>query len=212
MLISVDTGQRNYRTLGRYSMGGGGGVIGVVIGAVVTAIGVFVPGAQALIPMGITMMASSVISAVTAPKPPSYDQNSTQQLNTGSNIQIQPATTNKLPVVYGTTFIGGTITDLSITTDNQNLYYVLSLCEVTGNGSDVIQFGDIYYGGKKVILDGTTVTGLLDVSTGVTDTTVNGLINIYLYNDGSFSQRIRHKAQYPLCSLADCHTLGTITS
>ena len=166
-------------------MGGGGGVVGAIVGAVVTVVGV-VTGQPEIVMMGITMMASSVISAVTAPKPPSFDQNATQ-LNTGSNLQVQPATTNKLPVVYGSAFIGGTITDLSITSDNQNLYYVLSLCEVTGNGSDVISFGDIYYGGKKVQLSGTTVTGLLDVSTGVVDTAVNGLIHIYLYNNGSSS-------------------------
>ena len=172
-------------------MGGGGGVVGAIVGAVVTVVGV-VTGQPQLIMMGVTMMASSIISAVTAPKPPNFDQNSTSQLalNSGSNVQVPPATNNKLPVVYGSTFVGGTVTDLSITSDNKNLYYVLSICEVTGTQlgqADYISFGDIYYGGKKVILDGATVTGLLDVSTGSTDTSVAGLIHIYLYNNGSNS-------------------------
>jgi len=165
-------------------MGGGGGVIGAIVGAVVTVIGV-VTAQPELVMMGVTMMASSIISAVTAPKIP--NQSTSSQLNTGTNVQVPPATNNKVPVVYGNSFIGGTVTDLSITSDNQNLYYVLTLCEVTGNGTDNIQFGDIYYGGKKVILSGTTVTGLLDTSTGLTDTAVNGLIHIYLYNNGSNS-------------------------
>jgi hypothetical protein len=171
-------------------MGGGGGVIGAVVGAVVTVIGV-VTGQPQIIAMGVTMMASSIVSAVTAPKPPNYDQNSSQlTLASGSNVQVPPATNNKLPVVYGTTFIGGTVTDLSITSDNQNLYYVLSICEVTGTQlgqADVFTFGDIFYGGKKVELSGTRVTGLTDTSTGTTDTSVDGLIHIYLYNNGSNS-------------------------
>jgi hypothetical protein len=167
-------------------MGGGGGLIGAVVGAVLVAVGTFVPGAQMLIPMGLTMIASSVISKLTAPQAPDNNQ-SQLTLNAGSNIQVSPATNNKLPVIYGSAYVGGTITDLSITTNNQDLYYVLSICEVTGGGSDSITFGDIYYGGKKVQLSGTSVTGLLDPSTGLVDTQVNGHINIYLYNNGSNS-------------------------
>ena len=110
----------------------------------------------------------------------------------GNRQQISPATDNKLPVVYGSSYVGGTITDLTITEDNQQLYYVLSICEVTSTNSgqtpDTITFGDVYFGGKKVIFaDSTspTVTGLLDESTGITDTTVNGRIHIYLYSNGS---------------------------
>ena len=109
----------------------------------------------------------------------------------GSRLQVSPATDNKLPVIYGTAWTGGIITDLSITSDNQYLYYVLSLCEVTGvNGTpDNITFGDIYYGGKKVVFqsNGHTVAYLLDESTGATDTTVAGKIDFYLYRNGSNS-------------------------
>jgi len=146
--------QLSYRTLGRYSMGGGGGVLGAIIGAVVVAIGVVFDQPE-LVTMGLTMMASSIVSALTAPKAPTSNG---QQLTTGTNLQIQPATNNKLPIVYGNCYIGGTITDLSITSDNQNLYYVLSLCEVTGNGSDSIAYGNIYYGGKLCLFSGLTYT------------------------------------------------------
>jgi hypothetical protein len=110
----------------------------------------------------------------------------------GNRTQIPPATDNKLPIVYGTAWVGGTITDLSITENNQELYYVLAICEVTstnaGQTPDAITFGDIYYGGKKVIFTDSTssnVTGLLDESTGVTDTAVSGRIQIWLYPNGS---------------------------
>jgi hypothetical protein len=137
----------------------------------------------------VSMIASSIVSKIFAPDAP--PQQNTNTLSTGSNLQVQPATNNKLPVVYGTTYIGGTITDLSITSNNQDLYYVLSICEVTGGYTpDTISFGNIYFGGKLCIFDGTDLTkvvGLKDQSTGTVDNSVSDHLNIYLYNNGSNS-------------------------
>jgi hypothetical protein len=144
--------------------------------------------AAQIIAFAISMVASSIISKAFASDPvkPNANENT---LNTGTNLQIAPATNNKLPVVYGNTFVGGTITDLSITSDNQDLYYVLSICEVTGGATpDTIAFGDIFYGGKLCVFDGTDqtkVVGLTDQSTGTTDNTVSGHLYIYLYRNGS---------------------------
>lgn len=137
----------------------------------------------------INIVASAIISKAFAPtidtKPPD---------NPGSRPQIPPAGDNKLPVIYGAAYVGGIITDLSITNDNQNLYYVLSLAEVTntetGGTPDTFTFGDIYFGGKKCIFDGTDLTkivALLDESTGVQETNVNGKLFMYLYRNGSSS-------------------------
>jgi len=134
----------------------------------------------------INMVASSIISkAFFSPNQGAQDF-SGQSRNPGNRQQIPPATDNKLPVVYGSAWVGGTIIDLSITEDNQNLYYVLALSEVTNNGADTITFGDIYYGGKKVVFNGTnlySVDSLLDESTGESQP-VNGNIEFYLYNNG----------------------------
>lgn len=108
--------------------------------------------------------------------------------NPGNRQQVPPATDNKLPVVYGSAWLGGTITDLSISENNQELYYVISLCEVTGNGTDTITFGDVYWGGKKCNFASSTspdVISLTDTSTNETDTSVNGKLQIYLYRNGS---------------------------
>ena len=169
-------------------MGGGGGILSAIVGAALVVVGVFAEGisfgtSTSLVVMGLSMMASAVISATT-PAPGTVSSGSTQ-LNTGTSIQLQPQTSNKLPVVYGTSFVGGAITDLSITSDNQNLYFVLSLCEVTGDGSDSITIGDIYYQGKQCVFDGPNVTGLIDPSTGITDTSCNGYLSIYTYGNGS---------------------------
>ena len=159
-----------------------GGILGYIVGAVLIVVGIFTE-QPSLVIMGATMFASSVISSLT-PAPSPFSANDTK-LNTGTTLQVPPATDNKLPVVYGTAYVGGIITDLTITSDNQDLYFVLSLCEVTGNGTDSITIGDIYYQGKKCVFSGTSVTGLIDPSTGITDTSCDGYLSIYTYSNGS---------------------------
>ena len=108
--------------------------------------------------------------------------------NPGNRQQIPPATDNKVPVVYGEAWVGGTVTDLSITSDNQVIFYVMPLCEVTDNGNDTITFGDVYWGGKKCNFSppgGTAVYSLTDPSTGEVDGSTDGQLNIYLYSNGS---------------------------
>lgn len=139
----------------------------------------------------INMVAASIISKSLGPSGPNTND-ATQ--NPGSRSQVPPAGDNKVPVVYGSAYLGGIITDLSITSDNQKMFYVLTLAEVTntetGGTPDTYTFGDVYWGGKKCVFDSTDeykVVGLLDESTGITDTTVDGKMNIYLFNNGSSS-------------------------
>lgn len=163
----------------------------IIAGALASSFG-FGAIATAVIGFGINMVVSSVISKVFAPNLP----NQQDQANPGNPTTLPAAGDNKLPVVYGTAYLGGIITDLSISNDNQDLYYVMSLCEVTntetGGTPDTITFGKVYYGGKLCIFDTTPgnqykVTGLQDESTSnIQD--VSGYINIYLYRNGSYSQ------------------------
>lgn len=134
----------------------------------------------------ITLIASSIISRAFAPN---IDNASLNSINPGNPQQQPPASDNKLPVVYGTGWVGGAVVDLSITTNNQVMYYVLTLSECT-QSPDTITFGDVFFGGKLCVFDPTDqykVTGLLDQSTGLTDTTVSGYLNIYLYSRGSYA-------------------------
>lgn len=147
--------------------------------------------AYAMTAFAINIVASMIISKAFAPN---IDNAAINSSNPGSRLQIPPAGDNKLPVVYGQAYVGGIVTDLSITTDNQILYYVLTLAEVTntetGGTPDVFTFGNIYFGGKKCIfdiVDKTSVIGLFDESTGITDNTVSGKLNFYLYRNGSAS-------------------------
>lgn len=156
-------------------------VIGLAAGSFAAAATAFV----------INMAISAIITkAFFSPQQPGGDGGGLagSSPNPGNRQQIPPATDNKLPVVYGEAYLGGTITDLSISSNNQELYYVLSICEVTDNGSDTITFGDVYWGGKRCNFASATsadVVSLTDESTGVTDSSVNGKMQIFLYRNGS---------------------------
>jgi len=168
-----------------------GSIIAAQVFGMVTAAGALTLAGYATA-FAINMLASSIISKALGPSGP--DTNGSQgasSLNPGSRAQVPPAGDNKLPVVYGSAYVGGIVTDLSITNNNQDLYYVIALAEVTntegGGSGDDITFGDIYWGGKKCVMIGSTVTSLLDESTGIYDTSVNGKLSIYLYKNGSYN-------------------------
>jgi hypothetical protein len=138
-----------------------------------------------VVSMAISFAVSSVIGGPNSPSSPS-------QRDPGNRTQIPPATSNKLPVVYGTSYIGGTVIDLSITDNDQTMYYVLALSEVTntnpGQTPDTVSFGNVYFAGKKCVFDATKkyqVNALLDESTGESETNVKGKIKFYFYSNGS---------------------------
>lgn len=147
---------------------------------------------NAVFAFAVNMVAASIVARVFAPDQPTND--STASRDPGARITASPAGDNKLPVVYGTAYTGGTLIDMSITSNNQIIYYVIALSEVTntegGGTPDTFSFGNIYWGGKKVVFDTvdlTKVVGLLDESTGLTDTSVAGKMNFYLYSNGSYN-------------------------
>jgi len=112
----------------------------------------------------------------------------------GARFQLQPSTSNKLPIVYGTAFVGGAITDAMISSDQLTMWYVIAFAEVSdnqggGGGSYTYDTSKIYYDGKLVQF-GTNgaVTGLITNTTPAqTDTRCNGFLDIYLFTNGSSS-------------------------
>ena len=144
-----------------------------------------------VVSMAISFAVSAVIGGPNAPGAGGAGVGDASR-DPGNRVQVPPATANKLPVVYGNAWVGGTMIDLSITSSDQTMYYVLALSEVTntntGQTPDTITFGDVYYGGKKCIFNATDkyqVDALLDESTGVSETNVAGKIQIYFYSNGS---------------------------
>jgi hypothetical protein len=152
-----------------------------------------IKGVGAVVSVGVQAVSIVASAIIGKPKVPDMGNQGIDDPNSlGNRVQISPATNNKLPVVYGNAFLGGIITDLSISTNNQNLYYCVALSEVTnnefGNTPDTFSFGKTYWGGKLCNFDATDQTkviSLTDESTGAVDTSVNGYLFIYKYRNGS---------------------------
>jgi hypothetical protein len=117
-------------------------------------------------------------------------KNTTSQPDPGVRLTLDASTDNKIPVVYGTAFVGGILTDAQLGNSNQTMFYVLTLCERTGvKMSDSVQseisFEEIYLNDEKIVFesDGITVNSSVD-RTGASNSAFNGLIKIYCYNNG----------------------------
>lgn len=115
----------------------------------------------------------------------------------GGRVQLAPATSNKLPIVYGSAFIGGSIIDAMTTENNTNIYYVIALAEhpdQTVGGGYTFDTNNVYYDGKLVQFGSNgLVTGLYTNNADPSspsaqlDTRVNGFLYIYLFTNGSSS-------------------------
>jgi hypothetical protein len=119
-----------------------------------------------------------------------------EQKESGNQLQLAPANDNKIPVVYGKATIGGAITDAKMSTDNQKMTFVVTLCEVTGtilssSLASEFTFNDVYVNGNRVIFKNDGITASYTISPdGVIDRSVDGLIKVYCYKDGSSTPAI----------------------
>lgn len=114
----------------------------------------------------------------------------TNRPDTGVREQVNPNVNESIPIVYGTAYTGGIITDAEIANSNQTMFYVLTICEKTGTLIDGTQsqltFEDIYWDGNRITFqsDGITVASLTDED-GVVNTDVAGLIKFYCFSGNS---------------------------
>jgi hypothetical protein len=178
-----------------------------------TAVATFL--VEAAITYGVTMTAATAAFAINVVATglamvTSRMINGSQKGNSGYNqgvrITIPPATNNKIPVVYGSVFQQGIITDARISNDNKTMTYVLVLSEKTQTGTYTI--GDIYWNDTKLQFSGSTVTGRLvpdDAGVLQTDTKFNGLIRIWVYAGGTGSGNQIFPTSSPVSALT---TLG----
>ena len=133
----------------------------------------------------------------------------------GGRVQLPPATDNKIPVIYGSAFVGGPVTDAKISVDQKFMWYVVALAEhtdTTAGSGYTFDTSNIYYEGKKVQYGSNgVVTGLINNSPGGSeiDTKVNGKIYIWLFTNGS-SSGVNTGGQTAIQILSDSSTGGGI--
>jgi len=73
---------------------------------------------SAVFAFAVNMVASAIVARVFAPDEPTI--NSSANLDPGARITAPPAGDNKLPVIYGTAYTGGTLIDMSISSNNKH--------------------------------------------------------------------------------------------
>jgi len=151
---------------------------GAVAASAIGAVGAFA--ARTLLTIGISKLIS----------------NTTDTPASGSNTpaadpraQKSPTTVNKIPVVYGSAYVGPTITDAILSTDQTTMYYVCALSEVT---TGTFTFGNIYFNGDLITLGtGGDAAKVLSLTNNAVppqvDTKIAGNMYVYLFNNGSSS-------------------------
>ena len=120
--------------------------------------------------------------------------NQTQQQrapDAGNRIQLDPDTEAKIPLVYGTAFVPGIVTDARMYNNNKSMAFCITLCERTGvklsdgvpSGFDFLQ---IYWNDSLVVLenDGFTVKHLVD-RTNTINARPAGLVKVYCFRGSS---------------------------
>jgi hypothetical protein len=87
--------------------------------------------------------------------------NNSSGASQGGRIQVPPATNNKIPVLYGSAFMNGMITDARlISTDqktNNTMFYCIVLSETCNNGGATYTLNDVYWNDLRLTaVDATT--------------------------------------------------------
>ena len=120
----------------------------------------------------------------------------TNNIDKGVRLQIKPDAEAKIPVLYGSAYFGGNITDAAMTNANKTMWYCLVLSEKTGSkysnsSATNYTFEDVYWNQQRIVFqaDGVTADYTVDRS-GTIDRSVSGLVKVYLYAGSSSNGQV----------------------
>lgn len=144
----------------------------------------------------------------TAGQPASQNSTQVDRIERVVRQEITADTDASIPVVYGEAWVEPILVDAHMSADNCKMFYVLALCEKTGDllstaydpgdgstayESSEITFEEVRWNGKKITVqsDGNTVRGAWEdpgpTAISQLDRTPADIVKIYLYNGGSES-------------------------
>lgn len=117
----------------------------------------------------------------------------------GGRVQLPPATSNYVPVVYGSAFTNGIITDANIGNENKTMTYCLVLSEKTQSGSFTCartaghggELSNIYWNDEQLVFDATDKSKVIktvksvDAENDTVSDNLNGLVRVWLYDGNS---------------------------
>ena len=113
------------------------------------------------------------------------------KIDPGVRLQTPSDVNYRVPVVYGTAQLAGSMTAVEMANSNKDLFVVFTLCERTGvllstSAQSVISFDAVYINDQQATFkaDGITVDFTTDRN-GVQDISLRDLVQVRCYNNGS---------------------------
>jgi hypothetical protein len=143
--------------------------------------------ADSIVRMVIAYGVSRLINGNTAKN---NDPGAPARQDQGVRLQIAPNTANSIPILFGSAFYGGIITDAQLTNQNKTMWYCITLSDTFGiktdNTSATTRFTNVYWNNQRVVFkaDGVTVDYVVN-DDGVVDASPRDLVRVYLYRNGS---------------------------
>lgn len=158
----------------------------------------------ALLGFGLKQLNSTVNVGNNATTSPTIDP--------GVRLQVDPDANHKIPVLYGSAYFGGIITDAYLSADNKTMYYVLTLSEKTGtkvsdNADSTFAFNDVYINDQRLVMkaDGITVDYTVDRD-GNVDESMKDLVKVYCYS-GSSTDPVQIEDYNPSSTLPNANSV-----
>ena len=111
----------------------------------------------------------------------------------GVRIQFPPATTNKVPIVYGSANTKGIVTDARLSNQNKTMTYVLVLSEKTQTGN--FSVGNIFWNDQLLQFDSSAgnqhkvISSIDQNGNGTLNTNFNGFIRVRVYSGGTAANK-----------------------
>jgi hypothetical protein len=124
------------------------------------------------------------------------DPSASAPIDAGVRLQLSPDTTNPIPLLFGSAYFGGRVTDAQLVDQNKTMWFCLTLCEVpnittrlSDSATIKTNIDSVYLDNQLVTFksDGITVDYVTNQDEGTVNTSPRDLIQIYLYEKGSFA-------------------------
>lgn len=118
------------------------------------------------------------------------------QVDQGVRLQVSPSANQKIPVCYGRSTLGGIITDARLSTDQTEMYYVITISETTGtllsnSAASSYVFNDVFMDDERIIFqsDGITADFTIDRD-GNKDYGAQGVVEVYFFAGDSETPQV----------------------
>ena len=118
------------------------------------------------------------------------------RVDQGVRLQVPPAANEKIPVCYGRSTLGGIINDARLSSDNQNMYYVITLSERTGtllstSTASAYVFNDVYLNDERIIFESNGIDCAYTIDRdGNKNYAYTGVVEVYCFAGDSDTPQV----------------------